>query len=294
MARRASPEPSLPRPRDLPVFARVHDLLGRVLGWGGWHLGAAHAFRDAIRVEPAFARAHDRLGEALGRAGRWAEASEAWAAAVRLVPTSVELQGNLVLALHRAGRSAALAEALYRLTELRPREGELFMLLGAVLRRQGRHDEAIRAFRWAVRLAPAPPTRRFFLGEEVLGRRQWRETLVSWTDARRLAPGTPAAAEAVEGRSPLHRHPGGPLEEKARRRPPPRVPRPEAATVSTAPLRALLAAEDRARAILHVFHEARPFPIEEGGQPVLVYRGAAAVRERRRRRDALRSRRGAA
>jgi tetratricopeptide (TPR) repeat protein len=282
------------------VVARFHHLLGLAMEWCGWPHGAEQAFRDALRSSPAFPSAHYRLGEALGRQGRWLEASAAFAEAVRLQPGSAELQGNLVLSLGRAGRWGAVVVALERLTTLRPREGELFVLLGAVLKRLGRHDEAIRAFRWAVRLKPALTTRRSFLGEELLGQRGWQQVLASWSQALGL-PAGPETRKPWEEASPLHRHPGPPLE--------PAVSSPREASAFARfatrldawsarlepprePFSAVLDREERERAILRVYREARPFPVIAPGRPVAVYRSASASRDRKRRAAA--SRRGQA
>jgi tetratricopeptide (TPR) repeat protein len=285
-----------------PVFARFHHLLGLAMEWCGWPHGAEQAFRDALRLSPAFPSAHYRLGEALARQRRWLEASQAFAEAVRLQPASAELQGNLVLALGRAGRWDKVAIELQRLTALRPREGELFLLLGAVLKRLRRHDEAIRAFRWAVRLEPALSTRRFFLGEELLGLRGWQQVLASWSQALRLSA-VPAATKPWEEASPLHRHPGPRLAAAG-----PRHPESDPGALARFANRLdgwsqrleppresfsdVLDREERERAILRVYREARPFPVSEAGRPVTVYRSAAAARERKRR--GLASRRGQA
>lgn len=285
--------PCTSSPTSSPVVARFHHLLGLAMEWCGWQAGAEHAFRDALRVNPSFPSAHYRLGETLGRQGRWREASHEFQEAVRFDPSSAELQGNLVLALARAGRWAAVADALRRLADLRPREGEIFMLLGAVLKRLQRHHEAIRAFRWAVRLEPAPDGKRFFLGEELLGPRGWHAVLSSWGQAKGL--GAPlAAAPPVEGHSPLHRHPGPPLETAGGpRRTAPRTALGRLATRLDAwsdrlrppevPFSDVLAREEEERSILRVYREARPFPVDDAGRPVRVYRSAAAARERRRR-----------
>ncbi len=275
-----------------PVFARVHHLLGLAMEWCGWPSGAEQAFRDALRLSPAFPSAHYRLGEALARQGRWLEASEAFTEAVRLQPKSVELQGNLVLALGRAQRWDAVAVELRRLTILRPREGELFLLLGAVLKRCRRHDEAIRAFRWAVRLAPALTSKRFFLGEELLGHRGWQHALASWGQALRLST-APEPRQPWEEVSPLHRHPGPPLEPVAGSRSvapsafgrfatrleawTDRIKPPEESFAD------VLDREERERAILRAYREERPFPVVAGGQPVTVYRSASSARDRKRR-----------
>ena len=274
-----------------PVFARFHHLLGLAMEWCGWPAGAEQAFRDALRANPGFPSAHYRLGEALARQGRWLEASRAFKDAVRLKPSSAELQGNLVLALGRAGRWDAVAEELLRLTALRPREGELFVLLGAVLKRSRRHHEAIRAFRWAVRLHPAPPGKRFFLGEELLGLRVWQAVLASWNQALRQ-PAPLDATEPGEGRSPLHRHPGPPLEEAGRRRDGSGTAWDRLATRLDAwnekirppdeLFSAVLAREEQERSILRAYREPRPFPLDDHGQPVRVYRSAGAARDRRR------------
>jgi tetratricopeptide (TPR) repeat protein len=276
-----------------PVVARFHHLLGLAMEWCGWQAGAEHAFRDALRVNPSFPSAHYRLGEALGRQGRWREASRAFQQAVRLDPSSAELQGNLVLALARADQWTAVAEELDRLAALRPREGEIFMLLGAVLKRLRRHHEAIRAFRWAVRLELAPTGKRFFLGEELLGPRGWQAVLCSWSQAKGLPP-APDGAPAAEGQSPLHRHPGPPLDAAGgRRRTAPHSALDRLATRLDAwgdrlrppevPFSDVLAREEEERSILRVYREARPFPVDDGGGQVRVHRGAAAVLERRRR-----------
>jgi tetratricopeptide (TPR) repeat protein len=273
----------------LPVFARFHHLLGLAMEWCGWPHGAEQAFRDALRLSPAFPSAHYRLGEALARQGRWLEASHAFAEAVRLQPGSVEMQGNLVLALGRAGRWDAVAVQLQRLTALRPREGELFVLLGAVLKRLRRHDEAIRAFRWAVRLEPALSTKRFFLGEELLGIRGWQQVLASWGEALGLSA-APEGRKPWEEASPLHRHPGPRLEPASR----PAVPAVGALTRFATRLHAwsdlpkesfadVLDREERERAILRAYREARPFPVDDAGRPVTVYRSASASRDRKRR-----------
>jgi tetratricopeptide (TPR) repeat protein len=285
-----------------PVSARLHHLLGLAMEWCGWPQGAEQAFRDALRLSPGFPSAHYRLGEALGRQRRWLEASRAFAEAVRLQPGSVELQGNLVLALGRAGRWDRVAVELERLTTLRPREGELFLLLGAVLKRMRRHDEAIRAFRWAVRLTPALSSKRFFLGEELLGLRGWQQVLASWGQALRLSA-APGGTKPWEAGSRLHRHPGPPLE-------PPGPSHPPVAAGALSRLASTLDAwtdrlepprepfsdvldrEERERAILRVYREARPFPVDDGERPVTVYRSASASRDRKRRGSA--SRRGQA
>jgi tetratricopeptide (TPR) repeat protein len=280
----------------LPAFARLHHLLGLAMEWCGWPQGAEQAFRDALRLSPGFRSAHYRLGEALARQGRWLEASRAFADAVRLQPGSAELQGNLVLALGRAGRWDAVAIGLKRLTVLRPREGEVFLLLGAVLKRLRRHDEAIRAFRWAVRLEPARSTKRFFLGEELLGSRGWQQVLASWGQALKLPAGLPTGPQAQkpwEEASPLHRHPGPPLEPEG-----PVPPGPSTSTFARLadriegwsdrieplrePFSEVLDREERERSILRVYREARPFPVNEGGRPATVYRSASAARERKR------------
>jgi len=275
-----------------PVFARVHHLLGLAMEWCGWPHGAEQAFRDALRLSPGFPSAHYRLGEALARQGRWLEASQAFADAVRLQPASVELQGNLVLALGRAQRWDAVATELRRLTTLRPREGELFLLLGAVLKRCRRHDEAIRAFRWAVRLAPALSSRRFFLGEELLGHRGWQRVLASWSQALNISAG-PEERPPWEDVSPLHRHPGPPLEPFGGSRSiepgalarfatrleawSDRIKPPEESFAE------LLDREERERGILRAYREARPFPVVAAGRPVTVYRSASASRDHKRR-----------
>jgi tetratricopeptide (TPR) repeat protein len=277
----------------LPAVARLHHLLGLAMEWCGWPQGAEQAFRDALRLCPGLRNAHYRLGEALARQGRWLEASRAFAEAVRLQPGSAELQGNLVLALGRAGRWDRVAVELERLTVLRPREGELFVLLGAVLKRLRRHDQAIRAFRWAVRLVPARSSKRCFLGEELLGARGWQQVLASWGQALGL-PNGPKPQVPWEEASPLHRHPGPPLEPADPERP--AVPtsalarfadrlggfcdRIEPPRVSFAEV---LEREDRERSILRVYREARPFPVDNAGRPATVYRSASASRERKAR-----------
>jgi tetratricopeptide (TPR) repeat protein len=280
-----------------PVVARFHHLLGLAMEWCGWPHGAEQAFRDALRLSPRYPRTHYRLGEALARQGLWLEASHAFAEAVRLQPGSAELQGNLVLALGRAGRWDAVAVALQRLTTLRPREGELFVLLGAVLKRMRRHDEAIRAFRWAVRLKPALSTKRFFLGEELLGARGWQQVLASWSQALGL-PSEAEASRSWEEASPLHRHPGPPLEPAAGSRPEGAGAFARLATRLEAwshrmepipePFADVLDREERERGILRVYREARPFPVDGPGGPVTVYRSAAASRDRKRRGSARR------
>lgn len=46
--------------------------------------------------------------------------------------------------------------------------------------------------------------------------------------------------------------------------------------------------EERERAILRVYREAQPFPVDDKGRPVTVYRSAAASRDRKRRASASR------
>jgi tetratricopeptide (TPR) repeat protein len=281
-----------------PVIARFHHLLGLAMEWCGWPHGAEQAFRDALRLSPAFPSAHYRLGEALARQGRWLEASQAFAEAVRLQPGSAELQGNLVLALGRAGRWDAVAVELQRLTTLRPREGELFLLLGAVFKRLRRHEEAIRAYRWAVRLTPAQSGKRFFLGEELLGFRGWQQVLASWGEALGMSA-APDERRPWEETSPLHRHPGPPLEAADRARP--AVPQGALARFAIRmeawsdriepprePFAEVLDREERERAILRVYREAKPFPVDDAGRPVTVYRSAAASRDSKRRAAASR------
>jgi tetratricopeptide (TPR) repeat protein len=280
-----------------PVVARFHHMLGLAMEWCGWPHGAEQAFRDALRLSPGFPSAHYRLGEALARQGRWLEASHAFAEAVRLQPGSAELQGNLVLALGRAGRWDAVAAQLERLTSLRPREGELFVLLGAVLKRLRRHDEAIRAFRWAVRLTPAQSSKRFFLGEELLGFRGWQQVLAQWGQALRLSA-PPEERKPWEEVSPLHRHPGPPLEPAGPSRPARGGALARLATRFDAwserleppaePFSEVLDREERERAILRIYRETRPFPVESAGRPVTVYRSASASRDLKRRGGARR------
>jgi tetratricopeptide (TPR) repeat protein len=173
------------------------------------------------------------------------------------------------------------------------------MLLGAVLKRLRRHDEAIRAFRWAVRLEPARSSKRFFLGEALLGHRGWQQVLASWGQALTISA-APESRKPWEEVSPLHRHPGPPLEPAGRasarvagtgalarfatrldawsdRIEPPREPFSD-----------VLDREERERAILKVYREARPFPVESAGRPVTVYRSASASRERKRRASEMR------
>lgn len=253
-------------------LARLHHLVGRTLEWCGWLGGAAHAYRDALRLDEAYAPAHFRLGEVLSRRGAWEEAGESFADAARLRPQSVEFQGNLVLALHRAGRGEDLAAALRRLTQLRPQEGELYVLLGAVLRKLKRHDEAIRAFRWAVRLSPTPATKRFFLGEALLGPRGWQEVLHAWQDARRVMAAMPGPDGVEEGWSRLNSHPGDPIGVQPPRLPAPRPLNPllerlrrlqESLVPPDESFEAMLAREERTRAILHGYSEPASPPLSE-------------------------------
>jgi tetratricopeptide (TPR) repeat protein len=261
-----------------PGTARLHSLLGAALEWCGLRDGAAQAFRDAIKDAPDHAHTWFRLGDALARGGRWVEAREAFTEAARRSPESPEYHGNLALACARASDGDGAVRALRRLAELRPHDAEAYVLLGGMLKKLRRHDEAIRAFRWAVRLRPSPSTQRFVLGEALLGERGWREAMTAWDDARRLPPEAEALREPDLGRSALHRHPGRPLtptsripvsaarsasagRNKAERRPPRRAVR---------DFESELRREERERAILHVFREARPFPIRHGDRPATV------------------------
>jgi len=276
-----------------PGTARLHHLLGVALEWCGLREGAAQAFRDAIKGAPDHAHTWFRLGDALARGGRWKEASEAFAEASRRVPESPEYQGNLALSLARASDWDGAVRALRRLAQLRPHEGEGYVLLGSVLKKMKRQDEAIRAFRWAVRLRPSPSSQRFVLGEAFLGEAGWREALDAWRDARGLGSDPDPRNDNAAGRSALHRHPGGPLAPAAARggrslgrerkaASAPRSPRGRGPLVAARDCGADLRREERDRSILHVFREARPFPIREGDRPATVHVSPAHAREGRR------------
>ena len=261
-----------------PGSARLHHLLGVTLERCGFSAGAAQAFRDAIRTAPDHAHTWFRLGDALARHESWHEASEAFREATRRVPENPEYQGNLVLALARAKEWEAVVSELRRLAQLRPHEGEGYVLLGAVLKKMRRHDEAIRAFRWAVRLRPSMSTKRFFLGEALLGERAWKEALAAWHDARLVPMEAEPRHEVREGRSGLHKHPGGALEPDGRN-----APRRPGARRNGEPFEAVLAREERAKAILHVYREARPFPIRHGDRPATVLARPRIAHEEHRR-----------
>jgi len=263
--------------------ARLHHLLGVALEWCGFDAGAAQAFKDAIRSAPDHAHTWFRLGEALARRGLWLEASEAFGEAARHQAESPEYQGNLVLALARAGQWGAVVAALRRMAHLRPHEGEVYVLLGGVLRKMKRFDEAIRVLRWAVRLRPSLSTKRFFLGEALLGVAGWREARKAWLDARLLPPEAEPRREMGAGRSSLHAHPGGPLGPGATLRQAGSAGRRRTATArDEEPFESVLAREERARAILHLYREVRAFPIRHGDRPAVVHVAPRAVRESRR------------
>lgn len=194
------------RPRSRTVA--VHYRLGRSLAFWGWQGGAAHAFRDALRLDPDFAPAHLGLGEALLRRGAWWEASRSFREAARLQPSNSEIQGNLVLTLGRAGLWDAAVLALERLSRLRPNEGQLHVLRGALLlARLHRPADAIRAFRFAARLETSPAWSRFFLGEALLGAGVWMDTVQAFSNARRGA-GAGWRGLTTLAQSDLNRHPG--------------------------------------------------------------------------------------
>jgi len=248
-----------------PGSARLHHLLGVALEWCGLGAGAAQAFQDAIRRAPDHAHTWFRLGDTLARSGFWREASEAFREAARRVPESPEYQGNLVLALARAEAWKEAVPALRRLAHLRPHEGEAYVLLGGVLKKLRRHDEAIRAFRWAVRLRPSLSTKRFFLGEALLGEHGWKEAVEAWRQARFLPVEAEPRREIRAGRSSLHAHPGAPRQPGERRTASRR------ASESSESFEDVLRREERARTILHVYREARPFPIRHGDRPAKVH-----------------------
>jgi hypothetical protein len=188
--------------------AAVHYHLGRGLAFWGWQGGAAHAFRDALRVDPNFAPAHVGLGEALLRRGEWWASSRSFREAARLHPSSAEIQGNLVLTLGRAGLWDAAILALERLSRLRPNEAQLHVLRGALLlARLHRPADAIRAFRFAARLETSPVWSRFFLGEALLGPRLWTDTVQAFLSARR-GEGEGWRGLTTLAQSDLNRHPG--------------------------------------------------------------------------------------
>ena len=267
--------------------ARLHHLLGVALEWCGLDAGAAQAFRDAIRTGTERDQTWFRLGETLARRGLWLEASEAFGEAARLRPESPECQGNLVLARARARQWDGVVLALRRMAQLRPHDGEVYVLLGGVLRKMKRNHEAIRVLRWAVRLRPSLSTKRFFLGEALLGASGWSEAKSAWLDACRVAPEAESRREMGPGRSALHGHPGAPLcprdasgeaRSAARRR--------AARVQSDESFASVLAREERAREILHVYRETRAFPVRHGDRPAVVNVAPRAIREGETRRAA--------
>lgn len=263
-----------------PGSARLHHLLGVALEWCGLGAGAAQAFQDAIRRAPHHAQTWFRLGDTLARSGCWKEASEAFREAVRRAPESPEYQGNLVLALARAEAWRETVPALRRLAHLRPHEGEAYVLLGAVLKRLRRHDEAIRAYRWAVRLRPSLSTKRFFLGEALLGEHGWKEAVEAWRQARFLPVEAEPRREIHAGRSSLHSHPGAPMQ------PGERHSQSRRTSDGAESFEDLLRREERARTILHVYREVRPFPIRQGDRPAKVHVSPGPAAPKRRRRTA--------
>jgi protein O-GlcNAc transferase len=106
---------------------------------------AAHAYREATRIDPGFGEAYVGLGAALGNQGFWADCATAHRRALELLPGDREATYNLGVALAELNDFAG-AEQCFRAIEASGPDAEISMRLGWALAEQSKCAAALSVF----------------------------------------------------------------------------------------------------------------------------------------------------
>ena len=175
-----------------------HYKLGTALLKKGDLDGAAHEFREAIRLKPDDPYAHNGLGIALSKKKDWDGAIEEYRETVRLKPDNPYAHHNLGWELANKNDWGGATKEFREAIRFQPDYADAHSDLGVALKKQNDLDGAIREFREAIRLQPDATNARNNLGEVLEQRGDLQAAFEEYRKACDLAPKDPTSCSASE------------------------------------------------------------------------------------------------
>lgn len=175
-----------------------HYKLGTALLNKGDLDGAAHEFREAIRLKPDDPYAHNGLGIALSKKKDWDGAIEEYRETVRLKPDNPYAHYNLGWELANKNDWGGATKEFREAIRLQPDYANAHDNLGVALKKQNDLDGAVKEYREAIRLQPDNPDAYNNLGEALEQRGDLQAALAEYRKACDLTPKDPTFCSATE------------------------------------------------------------------------------------------------
>lgn len=137
-----------------PNFAESWILIATTFEDTDQTVRAETAARKALALSPNSARVHFILGNVIGYSGRIEEGSKHFEEAIRLEPGYYEPRVNLADHLIRAGKKSEAIKLLEEAIAITPRRAEAWKALGNILVNEQKFAEALRAFEHVAAVSP--------------------------------------------------------------------------------------------------------------------------------------------